>query len=292
MKITPRGNGVPGATVTGFVLGEASTTDLAELRSAIYREKILLLPEQQLTPERFVAFGRALGLVETYYEPMYHHPEHREIFVSASTPEDGPQVGVPETGKFWHADYSYMPVPFGITMIHQQVVPAQDAGTYFIDMGKAFRTLPEKLKEAARQTSALHSPRRYFKIRPDDVYRPMIEVQQEIEKTTPPAIHPTVISHPVTAEDVLYISEGFTCELHDEDGRVLDGALLGQLLDATGQLDPTFTHPGIHRQRFTAGDLLIWDNRSLVHHVLHTTEPEPEVWHRVTVHDEHPFHLD
>jgi taurine dioxygenase len=279
-----------GAVVTGFEFEQATTEEIDTLRDAIYRDKILLLKDQRLSSAQFVEFGRALGTIETYYEPMYHHPEFREIFVSASKPDEGAQVGVPKTGKFWHADYSFMPKPFPITMIYPQVVPKKNRGTYFIDMGKVFAGLPEDLKAVVRETQSAHSPRRYFKIRPSDVYRPVFELLEEIEKTTPPAVHPTVFTHPVTNEEVLYISEAVTYELRDGDGERIDSELLDELLTMSGQLDTTFTHPNIHTQRFTENDLLIWDNRSLVHRALHTTSPEPAVSHRVTVHDEHPFY--
>jgi taurine dioxygenase len=289
MKITPQ-DGTMGVTVSGFEFGRSSEKDLSDLLDALYRDKILVLKDQHLSPAEFIAFGRALGTVETYYEPMYHHPEYPEIFVSATKPDEGEQVGVPKTGKFWHADYSFMPKPFGITMTYPQVVPKKNRGTYYIDMGKAYERLPADLKDVATNSVTEHSPRRYFKIRPSDVYRPIRELQEEIEKTTPPVVHPTVFDHPVTGEKVLYLSEGFAYELRDPDGTTLPQGLLDELLTATGQLDSSFTHPGIHTQRFTEGDLLIWDNRSLVHRALHTTTPEPAVSHRVTVHDKYPFY--
>jgi taurine dioxygenase len=287
MRIQPQ-DGIMGATVEGFDLRRASDVDFDDLRTALYRDKILLPKNQDLDSTGFIDLGRALGTIEVYYEPMYHHPDYREIFVSATAPADGQQIGVPKTGKFWHADYSFMPKPFGITMIYPQVVP--NRGTYFIDMGKAFEALSDDVKAQVSAYQTEHSPRRYFKIRPDDVYRPIWELQEEIEKTTPPAFHPTVFTHPVTGEQVLYINEGFAGELRDEHGNTVGGDLLTRLLAASGQLDQTFEHPAIHTQRFTEGDLLIWDNRSLVHRALHTTTPEPAVSHRVTVHDEYPFH--
>jgi alpha-ketoglutarate-dependent taurine dioxygenase len=54
---------------------------------------------------------------------MCHHPEQREIFVSSNVISGDTRVGVPQTGKFWHADYQFMPNPFGLTLIYPQVVP-------------------------------------------------------------------------------------------------------------------------------------------------------------------------
>ncbi|MET9130977.1 (3R)-3-[(carboxymethyl)amino]fatty acid oxygenase/decarboxylase [Streptomyces antibioticus] len=275
-----------GVTVEGFDHATASAADIRTLKEAVYTKKIAVLKGQHLTPEQFLALGRRLGRPETYYEPMYQHPEVPEIFVSSNVPENGRQIGVPKTGRFWHADYQFMPDPFGLTLIHPQVVPARNRGTYFIDMSAAYARLPEELKKEIAGTRCRHSVRKYFKIRPHDVYRPISEVIEEVETRTPPVLQPTTFTHPMTGETVLYLSEGFTVGIEDEHGEPLDEELLKRLFDATGQLDDTFAHEGIHLQTFAKGDLLIWDNRSLVHRARHTTTPEPAVSHRVTVHDE------
>jgi taurine dioxygenase len=221
---------------------------------------------------------------------MYQHPEVPEIFVSSNVPENGKQIGVPKTGKFWHADYQFMPDPFGITLIHPQVVPEKNRGTYFIDMGRAYAKLPDELKKEIDGTFCRHSVRKYFKIRPHDVYRPISEIIAEVETKTPAVRQPTTFTHPLTGETVLYISEGFTVGIEDADGNPLDDELLKRLFDVTGQLDDTFEHDNIHLQSFEKGDLLVWDNRSLIHRARHTTTPEPTVSYRVTVHDERKLH--
>lgn len=279
-----------GVHVDEFDAMTAPAEDLTALKQLVYTDRIVVLRNQGLSPAEFVEFGRRLGQVETYYQPMYHHPEHKEIFVSSNVKEDGAQVGVPQTGKFWHHDYSFMPRPFGLTLIYPQVVPERNRGTYFIDMARAYENLPDALKAEIRDSRGLNSVRRYFKIRPTDVYRPISEVLAEIESVTPAAAHPTVFTHPVTGEQVLYISEAVTYRLEDAAGEGLRQGLLDELFEACGQADTTFSHEYIHLQTFEKGDMLLWDNRSLVHRALHTVNPEPTVSFRVTVHDEHDFY--
>jgi taurine dioxygenase len=194
-------------------------------------------------------------------------------------------MGVPKTGKFWHSDYQFMPRPFDITMIYPQVVPTHDRGTYFIDLCQAYESLSEDLKVAVKGTTATHSVRRFFKIRPSDVYRPISEVIDEVDAKTPPVRLPTAHPHRHTGEPILYVSEGFTLSITDENGRD-QPELLRALLEHTGQLDTTFGHPAIHLQTFEKGDMLLWDNCSMVHRALHATTSEPAVSFRVTVYDE------
>ncbi|MFJ6656884.1 TauD/TfdA dioxygenase family protein [Streptomyces sp. NPDC091377] len=274
-----------GAAVEGFDHATASAQDVDAIKEAVYTKKIVVLKDQHLEPRQLLKLGQLFGRPETYYEPMYQHPEVEEIFVSSNVPKDGKQIGVPKTGKFWHADYQFMPDPFGLTFIYPQVVPEKNRGTYFIDMGKAYEQLPEDLKKEVSGTFSQHSVRKYFKIRPSDVYRPISEVIEEVDTKTPPVVKPSTFLHPMTGETILYISEGFTLGLEDADGKPLETDLLQRLFEATGQLDDTFDHPNIHLQTFEKGDLLVWDNRSLIHRARHTTTPEPTVSFRVTVHD-------
>ncbi|AHI01058.1 TauD/TfdA family dioxygenase [Kutzneria viridogrisea] len=288
MRVSPQGG--MGVVVEGFEAATATAEEIAAVTAAVYAEKIVVLKGQELTPKQFLALGERFGEPVTYYQPMYRHPEVPEVFVSSNVPSDGAQVGVPKTGKFWHADYQFMPQPFAITLIHPQVLPQHNRGTYFIDMSKAYQRIGAELRAAVAGTRCQHSARRYFKIRPTDVYRPLWEVLRDVERETPPVTWPTTLTHPVTGETVLYVSEGFTCAIEDSEGSPLDPELIQQLLAASGQLDDTFEHENIHLQTYEQGDLLIWDNRSLIHRALHTTTPEPAVSHRVTVLDRFGLH--
>ncbi|MFF3733996.1 TauD/TfdA dioxygenase family protein [Streptomyces sp. NPDC002476] len=290
MRITDHAGTSIGASVEDFDHTSASEGDITALKETVYRRKIAVLKGQDLSPRAFLELGRRLGRPETYYEPMYQHPEVSEVFVSSNVPENGKQIGVPKTGKFWHADYQFMPDPFGITLIYPQVIPAKNRGTYFIDMGAAYAKLPDDLKREITETRCRHSVRKYFKVRPHDVYRPLSEIIDEVEQKTPAVLQPTVFTHPMTGEQVLYLSEGFTVGIEDAQGKPLDEELLQRLFAATGQLDRTFEHENIHLQSFEKGDLLVWDNRSLIHCARHTTTPEPTVSYRVTVHDERKLH--
>ncbi|MCS0637589.1 TauD/TfdA family dioxygenase [Streptomyces sp. LP05-1] len=290
MDITVHDDRAIGASVHGFDHTTATAEEIDAVLSAVYDHKIAVLKDQELSPRQFLELGGRFGRPETYYEPMYQHPEVPEVFVSSNVPENGKQIGVPKTGKFWHADYQFMPDPFGITLIYPQVVPEKNRGTYFIDMGKAYERLPGDLKKEVSGTFCEHSVRKYFKIRPSDVYRPLSEVITEVDTKTPPVLKPTTFVHPMTGETVLYLSEGFTLRIADEHGEPLETDLLHRVFEATGQLDDTFAHPNIHLQTFERGDLLVWDNRSLIHRARHTTTPEPTVSFRVTVHDAHKLY--
>ncbi|MFI6047075.1 TauD/TfdA dioxygenase family protein [Nocardia sp. NPDC051321] len=281
MRISPQGDF--GVVVEDF--DPTSREDIRTVKRAVYRERIAVIKGIELDPRQFVALASGFGEPIRYYEPIYHHPDVPEVFVSSNVDTGKQRVGVPKTGKFWHSDYQFMARPFDLTFTHTQVVPAHSRGTYFIDLARAYQQLSLELRRSVADTVATHSVRRYFKIRPSDVYRPISEVLAEIDRKTPPVRLPTVHPHPHTGEPVVYVSEGLTESITAADGTDRPD-LLHELLSTTGQLDDTFEHPAIRLQTFERGDLLIWDNRSLVHRALHNTTCEPAVSHRVTVYDD------
>jgi taurine dioxygenase len=285
MKISRQDGGKFGVTVENFDAATASEADIATLKRAIYTHKIAIVKDQDLGVHEFLELSRRLGEPQVYYEPIYHHPEASEVFVSSNVEEDGKQIGVPKTGEFWHSDYQFMPRPYDMTLVYPQVVPSKNRGTFFINLCAAYDGLSEELKAAVKDTMAWHSPRRYFKIRPTDVYRPIGELVEEIDQRTPPVCFPTAHEHPHTSETILYISEAITYSIQDEAGQE-QPELLQALLAATGQLDTSYEHDNIHLQTFEKGDLMVWDNRSMVHRALHTKTAEPAVSYRITVYDD------
>lgn len=280
MTLNVKGKGL-GAQVTGIDpknLGDISTE---EIRQIVYDNKLVILKDVNPSAQEFIELGRILGQIVTYYEPVYHHKDHPEIFVSST--EEG--QGVPRTGAFWHIDYMFMPEPFAFSMVLPLAVPGSDRGTYFIDLNKVWESLPEAQQDPARGTFSTHDPRRHIKIRPGDVYKPIGEVWDEINRTTPPMKWPTVIRHPHTDQEILYICATGTGKIEDADGNLLDPAVLQDLLAATGQLDPDFASPFIHTQHYEVGDIILWDNRVLMHRAKHGTTAGKLTTYRLTMLD-------
>lgn len=275
-----------GVSVRGFDHTRATDADIELLTKHIYEDKVIALKDQQVDAGGLVELGKRFGELVRYYEPMYHHPEHPDVFVSSNVPKDGKQVGVPRTGKFWHADYQFKPQPFAFTIFAPQILPSKNRGTFFINMAQAYEQLPEQLREEISGLSARHSVSRYFKVRPSDVYRPLGEIIDEVNASTPAVEFPVAFEHPVTGEKLLYFSEGFTVDIPGSRP-----GLLRELLQATGQLDTEFSHPLIHTHAYDPGDIVIWDNRTLIHRALHTSDPTAAtVSHRVTALDGYPLY--
>ena len=280
MALTVTGHGL-GAHVSGLDPANLGDIGADDLREIVYTNKLVVLKDVHPTPSQFIELGRLLGQIVPYYEPMYHHEEFPEIFVSST--EQG--RGVPKTGAFWHIDYMFMPEPFAFTMVLPLSVPGSDRGTYFIDLNRVWESLTPEQQAPARGTFSTHDPRRHIKIRPSDVYRPIGEVWAEISRTTPPISWPTVIRHPKTGQEILYICASGTTEMRDSEGNLVDPEVLADLMESTGQLDSDFASPFIHTQYYEVGDIVLWDNRALMHRAKHGTAEGTLTTHRLTMLD-------
>ncbi|AWV48390.1 oxidoreductase [Mycobacterium leprae Kyoto-2] len=280
MTLDVKGDGL-GAQVTGVDPKNLDSISTAEIRKIVYVNKLVVLKDVHPTPEEFIKLGRIIGEIVPYYEPIYRHKDYPEIFVSST--EEG--QGVPNTGAFWHVDYIFMPEPFAFSMTLPLAMPGHDRGTHFIDLSQVWESLPNAMKDSVRGTYSNHSPRRYIKIRPSDVYRPVGEVLAEIEEVTPPQKWPTVIKHPKTGQEILYICEAATVSVEDKNGNLLDPMVLQELLTASGQLDPDCKSLLIHTQHYEVGDVVLWDNRALVHRAKHGTVSGTLITYRLTLLD-------
>ncbi|WP_445373684.1 (3R)-3-[(carboxymethyl)amino]fatty acid oxygenase/decarboxylase [Photorhabdus tasmaniensis] len=290
MEIKVNEGSIRNVEIYSFDYSSSSDEEVKKIRDMVYSNKIVVLKNQVLTPKQYVELSQLLGTPEAYYQSMYHHDEEKDIFVSSNIDRDGKQFGVPRTGKFWHADYAFMKKPFAITLVYPQVIPSKARGTYFIDMGAVYKSLTDELKEKLDDAYCKHSVRKYFKIRPGDIYRPLNEVIEEVESETPEVIHSAVIKHPVTKENILYINEGFTQGIFDKNGNDMGKEFLNYLINYSGQLTENPHGSFLHLQQFEENDLIIWDNRSLVHCAKHTSATEPSESFRITLHDEYEYY--
>lgn len=288
MKIRKLWRNGLGAEVTDFTLADASADDVTLLRECIYEHRLLKVKDQHLSPMDFVALGKAMGSIEVHYEPTTRRLPDPEVSHVDDTSDEEFGADVP-LAHFWQADHSFTSDPFGVVMNYSPAVPAGRRGIYYLDMVKAFADLPADLQDLLRTTTAEHSRRRDFRIRPSDVGRPLQVLIEDIAEAVPSVFHPTVFKHPFTGEEVLYVNDAATFGLLDSQGNRLSDGVLKDVFERTGQLDPEHRDPRVHLHTFDEGDLVIWDNRAVVHRPLHVAGSMPAQSYRVAMRDDQPF---
>ncbi|MEZ5979746.1 MAG: TauD/TfdA family dioxygenase [Planctomycetota bacterium] len=271
--------------IRGVDVRELGPADGAELRDVVYERKLVVLRGQAIDERAHIAFARVLGEPQIYFQKNYHHPDHPEIFVSSNVPMNGKKVGVANTGAYWHTDYQFFPQPLPLTTVRPIGIPTSGRGTYFVDMQRAYEELPQDLRALVDGRRAIHEAKWRYKIQPSDVDRSITEILEEFGAETPTVTHPAVMTHPVTGRKCLYVSRGFTVGLEGLDPAA-SRAALQRLFAHTERPERAHAHP------WSEGDLLVWDNRQLVHMAKGGAPGEPSVSHRVGVYDGVPFCAD
>jgi taurine dioxygenase len=104
------------------------------------------------------------------------------------------------------------------------------------------------------------------------------EIFARVGKSFPAARHPTIISHPVTGNDALYLSPGYTvriCGCTEEESR----DILSRIFNHVIQPQKVFAY------RWEPHDLLIWDNRSVIHSATPVPDDADRLMYRIGVTD-------
>ncbi|MEQ1638822.1 MAG: TauD/TfdA family dioxygenase [Methylococcales bacterium] len=276
-----------GAEIRGLDVNAltSQSPELALIRNLIYKNKLVVLRDQEVDAAQYVAFTRKLGRPQVYFQPQYHHPNHPEVFVSSNVIEaDGKKMGVSGTGRYWHTDCQFEKNPLSFTSIYPLVFPKSARETSYIDMAQVYKKLPAELKAYVDGATAIHEGQMRYKVQASDIDRSLRELLDRINTEVPPVVHPAVIEHPVTREKSLYISSGFTTKLQglsfEENQRVMQA-----LFDFTER--PEY----IHTHYWEDGDLIIWDNRPLLHKASSVKPGEKSKSYRIGIYDELPFYV-
>lgn len=285
MKISSPPPDQIGAEVSDFHPQSVTPEQVNKFKELVYQHKLLVFRDQTFSNEDYIEFARAIGTPQIYFQPNYHHPDHPEIFVSSNVLEDGKKIGVAGTGRYWHTDYQFFEEPLPLTMLYPKRLPHVNRETYYIDMERVYRRMPEHLKAYVDNHRAIHEAKWRYKVQAEDIDKSITEILEEFGKETPAVTHPAIIVHPVTKAKSLYISEGFTVGLEGmryEESK----AALRELFD--------FIHreEHIHVHRWVEGDVLLWDNRVLLHKASTVPKGQQSTSYRIGVYDGLPFYLN
>lgn len=249
--------GALGAEVRGIKLAEASAADIAGIKALMNRHMVLFFPEQNLSVNEHVAFGRYFGHLEGHPnlgDPGAQHPELFELIASKG--------GVADE---WHTDLTFQSEPALMSILKMVKCPTTGGDTMWSNLCAAFDALSPPMQEMCEGLSALHDAHPHGK--PEMM-----------------AIHPVVRTHPETGAKALYVSEHFTRRIVEMSAPESDTLL--RFLTHHVQ-NPKFTV----RYSWAEGTIGMWDNRCTQHHVLNDFDEE-RIIQRVTVVGDRPEGVD
>ncbi len=247
-------SGSLGAEIRGLSLAQAGPEEADVVRTLLSEHLVLFFPEQKLSPDEHIAFGRLFGELEA----------HPNLSLDAERPEffelraDG---GAGAIADEWHSDLSCQAQPSVIAILHMKKSPPVGGDTLWANMYKAYEELSPPMREFCEGLTALHDAHPHD--RPEQM-----------------AIHPVVRIHPVTGRKSLFVNEHFTRRIVELSHSESDALLSFLTRWAT---DSRFTV----RYAWSEGTIAMWDNRCTQHRVLNDFEGE-RVIQRVTVMGDDP----
>jgi taurine dioxygenase len=247
----------------------------AEIEDAFFDGQVLAIPHQWLTPARFVAFARRFGPPEPHVIDQFHHPDDRNILILSNVVIDGEPQGLADAGTYFHTDYSYLDVPARATMLYSIEVPEVGGDTLFANQYAAYDDLPTAMKRKVEPLVAVHHyGNRHV---PEGEARTAASTLTDEQKAKMPLItHPLVRRHPVTDMKALYAVSGSSYGIvgMPDDEAI---ALLDELAAHATQ------DKYILRYEYGVGDVVIWDNASLLHSATLTDAESARTLWRITV---------
>lgn len=239
------------------IRGDIDAAALQSFIDALHSHRILLVAQIALDPADLVAFSKRLGPLEIHASVENTLPTHPEVFCVGNVERDGMKASFSRGVEQWHADSSYRAVPSDASLFYGEVVPPEGGETWFADATAAYEELDADTKRRIEGLRAVHSletlhewNRRHTPGR--------APFSAEKRAAWPPMSQPLVRTHPVTGARSLYLCPAVIS--HIEGMGVAEGrALLDDLIAHATQPHLVYCH------RWRRGDLVIWDNRAVLH---------------------------
>jgi len=257
-----------GSVVTGVRLAELTDGDWAEIERAFHDDAVLVFPGQHLTADEQVAFARRFGSIETLAEGYDAVPISTIDHTGAVMEPDHPVMQVVRGNQGWHTDSSYMPVSAKASMLSAKVVTAVGGETEWADMRAAYAALDDATRARISDLSAYHSiVYSQAKAGFDSTVGYGMDEQAQLR--------PLVKVHPVTGLPALFI--GRHAHAVPTLRREESDALLDDLLEHACR------PPRVYRHRWEPGDLVVWDNRCVLHRACEWDLAEPRVMRHTRV---------
>ena len=264
--------GALGAEIHGIDMARDLDGEVvSEVRQAFLDHLVIFLRDQNVTPQRQLAFARKFG------EPM----EYPQLKGLPECPLVTPVVKLEHErnnfGGIWHSDTTYLETPPMGSMLLAKETPPTGGDTMFANQYLAYEALSDGLKKVLDGLIGISSSAKaeVSKTREDI----MKAAGQELKVLT--GEHPIVRTHPETGGKALYTSDAHTKQIKgwsEQESLPLLKFLWQH------QVRPELTC----RFRWQPGSLAFWDNRCTLHNPINDYHGFRRVMHRITLKGDKP----
>jgi alpha-ketoglutarate-dependent 2,4-dichlorophenoxyacetate dioxygenase len=259
-----------GAVVEGIDLRDLDAETWPTIEEAFQRDAVLVFPGQHLDDAAHLAFSRWFGPLER--ATAVPRPDQRADFTRlANTDGDGAVVQDPASrvvkslvgNQEWHSDSSFKRIAAKASILAAVVVPDEGGETQFADMRAGYDALADDEKSRVDDLVAEHffAGSSYL----TDAERAILA----------PVRHRIVQRHPATRRRSLFVGR------HAQRIVGIDAAEGRRLIDRLR--NDACQPPRIYTHRWSAGDVVVWDNRCVLHRGRPWDMAQPRVMRRLTI---------
>jgi alpha-ketoglutarate-dependent 2,4-dichlorophenoxyacetate dioxygenase len=257
-----------------------SREDVAAVEAGMDRYAVLVFRDQKITDEQQMAFSRNFGPLEDARGGNITKPEDKRLSEGMNDVSNLGRDGQPLDrasrqrlfnlgNMLWHSDSSFRPIPAKYSLLSARVANPIGGNTEFADMRAAYDELDANTKALIQNLVCEHS------LMYSRGSLGMLDYSEEERTMFRPVRQRLVRTHPVTGRKSLYLSShaGGIVGMPMPEARIL----LRELTEHATQ--PTFVY--VHT--WTPWDLVMWDNRQMMHRVRRYDESHPRDMRRTTV---------
>ena len=274
-EITPS-DATLGAVIGNVRLNALDDEAFAAIEEAWHAHAVLVFPGQNLSLEEQVDFSRRFGPLERSLSSNHVEDDPAIIHLSnvkkdgSLLPADHSVSMLLKGNNRWHTDSSYKRIPAKASLLSAKIVPRTGGETAFADMRAAYDALDAAMQEWLADKFAVHS----YAYSQGKVGGTKAITPEEWDDL-PPVEQPVIRTHPATGRRKLYIgrhASHMVGEELDESRRLLEELCA-----------EACRPPRIHIHKWQVGDLVIWDNRCVLHRGLGHPPDQPRHMVRTTV---------
>ncbi|HET9889024.1 MAG TPA: TauD/TfdA family dioxygenase [Mycobacterium sp.] len=257
MEIVPLARGfaaeLRGVTIQDVAASEAA---YATVRAAFEEHSVLVLRGQDVTDDAQLAFSRRFGPLEVTKIGSLGYRTNLVVLKTLDekgdvVPEDHRLALENKANQLWHTDSSFKSVPALASVLSSRIVPARGGETEYVSTRLAFERLDPALQRRLEESFAWHEyAYSRSKIAPD--------LAGPAERAAlPPQCWRLVWQNPVNGRKALYMaSHTYAIEGMEPEAAQ---ALLGELTRAATAPGASYLHS------WREGDVVMWDNRAVMH---------------------------
>lgn len=248
-----------GVQVSGIAVSDVTEAKLyPEIRALFEEHSALLFRRQQFSDSQHMALAKLFGPIEDRQaderkpDEVFTVPRVSNVREDGETHDENDLKTLDLQSNFlWHCDSTFLPVPALTNILIARVVTSEGGATELASTRAAWAAMPETLKARIRGRGIWH---RYSHSRAK--ISPELAKLAKFNKWSDQHWQ-SVWQNPANGHEALYIaSHAFRVDGYEDD----------ESLDLLEELTRFATQPQfVYRHEWQVGDVLIWDQRAVMH---------------------------